>query len=124
MQEIQILPFIQDFIKKVSDGLLASSPTYSLTNRQKLWLSFCLTGILLTNTVCWARFERASYGNWLLPALSWMFRKSKINWELLLKTSIEVILEKYNIKEGTVSVTETDNIGKCEYVSSFEQLHL
>jgi len=108
MLEVQILPFVQDFIKKVSEGLLQSNSTYRLTKRQKLWLSFCLTGILLTNTVCWARFERASYGNWLLPALSWMFRNSKINWELLLKSSIEVILEKYNIKEGTLELDDTD----------------
>ena len=63
---------------------------------------------MLTNTVCWARFERVSYGNWLLPALSWMFRKSKINWEELLKSSVKVILMKYEIKEGTLELDDTD----------------
>jgi len=67
-----------------------------------------MTGILLTNTVCWARFERASFGTWLVGALSWMFRNSKIDWDKLLRQSIHVILEKYGITGGTLELDDTD----------------
>jgi hypothetical protein len=36
---------------------------------------------LVTNSVCWARFARASLGTYALAALSWMFRHAKIPWE-------------------------------------------
>ena len=62
MREVQILPFIKDYMRLLSESLAEHYPAYRLTNIQKLWLSFCLTGILLTNSVCWARFERASFG--------------------------------------------------------------
>jgi len=78
MKEVQILPFIRDFVELLTKSIQTEYPEFHLTRTQKLWLGFCLTGILLTNTVCWARFERASFGGWLEPALSWMFRRSKI----------------------------------------------
>ena len=37
--------------------------TAKLTALQKAWLGFCLTGILLTHSVCWAKFEHASLGD-------------------------------------------------------------
>jgi len=108
MKEVQILQFIRDFIDLLTESLSADYPDFYLTRIQKLWLSFCLTGILLTNTVCWARFERSSFGGWLEPALSWMFRRSKIDWNKLLKGSIRVILEKYDIKSGSLELDDTD----------------
>jgi hypothetical protein len=108
MKEAQILPFIREFMNLLSVSLSTHHPLSRLTKIQKLWLSFCLTGILLTNTVCWARFERASFGSWLMASLSWMFRQSRIDWDNLLKESIRVILEKYNIKSGTLELDDTD----------------
>ena len=108
MKEVQILPFIRDFIDFLTSSLQSEYPEFRLTRTQKLWLSFCLTGILLTNTVCWARFERASFGGWLEPALSWMFRRSKIDWSKLLKGSIKVILQKYGIESGSLELDDTD----------------
>jgi hypothetical protein len=29
---------------------------------QRAWLAFCVTAVLVTNSICWARFERASLG--------------------------------------------------------------
>ena len=57
-------------------------------------------GILLSNQVCWAAFERVGLGGYSQAALSWMFRRSKLLWSLLLHVSILLILNKYNIKEG------------------------
>lgn len=108
MKEVQILPFIRDFINLLTSSLKEEHRDFYLTKTQKLWISFCLTGILLTNTVCWARFERASLGGWLEPALSWMFRRSKIDWSKLLKGSITVILKKYGIESGSLELDDTE----------------
>ena len=108
MLRAQILPFIHDYLKLLSDSLAAHHPAYRLTKTQILWISFCLTGILLTNSICWARYERASFGSWLTGALSWMFRQSKIYWDKLFKESVLVILNKYGITEGTLELDDTD----------------
>ena len=66
-------------------------------------------GILLVNSVCWAKFERASLGGYSLSRLSWMFRKSKIAWSLVFIASVKHILKQHGIKEGVLVVDETDN---------------
>ena len=63
---------------------------------------------LVTNSICWARFQRAGVGRYSVAALSWMFRKSRIPWELLLQMSICAILRKYGITEGHLGIDDTD----------------
>jgi len=78
------LPFIRAFVEAMDEAIAAHSPGQRMAALQRAWLSFCLTAILVTNSICWARFERASLGTYSLAALSWMFRHSKIPWEHLL----------------------------------------
>ena len=106
--EAQILPFIKEYISLVSSSLQAINPSYRLTKTQEGWLSFCLTGILLTNTICWTKYEQASFGSKKVGALSWMFRNSKINWDLLFRQSILVILSYYGICSGSLQLDDTD----------------
>jgi len=58
MKNSQILPFIKNYVEFLSDELGRLHPEYRLTNIQKGWLNFCLTEILLTNSICWRRYER------------------------------------------------------------------
>src|SRR5262249_19824058 len=58
---------------------------------------------------CWARFARASLGNYGLAALSWMFRHSKIPWDPLLVASVRGILRHHGITSGSLVVDDTDN---------------
>ena len=75
---------------------------------QRCWLKFCLMGVLMTNSVCWARFERIGLGNYHLGALSWMFRKTKIPWEKLFQASVGHVLERHGIKEGVLDADDSD----------------
>ena len=75
---------------------------------QRGWLSFCLMAIMLTNTICWARFERAGLGRYSQAALSWMFRHAKLPWEKLFQMSVTVILRRQGIKGGILAVDDTD----------------
>ena len=102
------LPFISEFIEQLDQGIRECAPNRKLSKGQRWWLSFCLMGILLSGQVCWAEFERIGLGGYGLSALSWMFRHSKIPWELLLHIGIMVILEKYGISEGVLAGDDSD----------------
>jgi len=108
MRTSQILPFIKDYVELLSKEMKSLHVEYRMTNTQKLWLSFCLTGILLTNSICWRRYERMSLGSWLLGSLSWMFRQSKIDWDKLLKVSVKVILSKHGVSQGELEIDDTE----------------
>ncbi len=100
--------FIKQYIDELNNSLEQYQSGASLTFAQKTWLSFCLTGILMVNAVCWAKFERASIGGYKVAALSWMFRKGKISWDNLLIASVRHILKKYGITSGVLVLDESD----------------
>ncbi len=94
------LPFVEEFINELDQGLKIHQPELGLSRIQRGWLGFCLMGIILTNSVCWARFERASLGKYKMGALSWMFRKAKLPWEMMLQVGVEIVLRHHGIREG------------------------
>ena len=116
------LKFAKDFIDQLSEGLKAENPESKLSLKQRFFLSFCITAIILMSSVCWAEFERASLGRYTLGGLSWMFRVSHIRWDLLLKNSIKVILKKYGITEGVVVVDDSDN-PRSKNTTTISQVH-
>ena len=100
--------FIKNFVTDLDAALGKLKPTANLTSLQKIWLGFCLTGILLTNSVCWAKFERASLGERKIDALSWMFREAKVAWDYLLLASVTLVLKRHGITEGVLVLDESD----------------
>src|SRR6267378_183343 len=102
-------PFVRAFIEAVDTAIRASQPHYAMSATQRAWLAFCVTAVLVTNSICWARFERASLGTYSLAALSWMFRHSKIPWDALLVASVRVILRHYGLTCGSLVIDDTDN---------------
>ena len=71
------LPFVTAFVETLDAVMRDQHPGQGLSALQRTWLAFCVTAILVTNSICWARFARASLGNYALAALSWMFRHAK-----------------------------------------------
>jgi hypothetical protein len=102
-------PFVRAFIDAVDSAIRTQQPHHALSATQRAWLAFCVTAVLVTNSVCWARFERASLGMYSLAALSWMFRHSKIPWDQLLVASVRVILQHHGLTSGSLVVDDTDN---------------
>src|SRR3989441_7721220 len=102
-------PFVRVFVDAVDEAIRAQSPSHGMSAMQRTWLAFCVTAVLVTNSMCWARFERASLGTYALAALSWMFRHSKIPWDELLVASVRVILRHYGLTSGSLVVDDTDN---------------
>jgi hypothetical protein len=105
----QPLPFVKAFVEAIDEAIRAHHPfSPGLTTIQRSWLGLCLMGVLVTNSVCWARFERASLGRYSLAALSWMFRHAKLPWELLLQKSVQVVLRSHGITWGSLVVDDAD----------------
>jgi hypothetical protein len=105
----QPLPFVSAFVDEL-DGALNrhSEVSRGLSALQRRWLSFCLMAVMVTNSLCWARFERAGLGCYSQAALSWMFRHAKLPWEMLLQHSVGVILRRHGIDSGTLVMDDTD----------------
>ena len=105
----QPAPFVRTFVAAVDDAIRESHPSHTMSATQRAWLAFCVTAVLVTNSICWARFERASLGTYALAALSWMFRHSKMPWDKLLVASVRVILQHHGITSGNLVIDDTDN---------------
>jgi hypothetical protein len=105
----QPLPFVTTFIDAINAAIQEHRPgSRGLSRTQRWWLGICLMGIVVTNSVCWARFERATLGCYSLAALVWMFRHAKVPWELLLQMSVQVLLKRYGITAGVFVVDDSD----------------
>jgi hypothetical protein len=102
------LPFVTAFVETIDAVIRDQHPGQGLSALQRTWLAFCVTAILVTNSSCWARFERASLGTYSLAALAWMLRHAKIPWEHLLVASVRSILKAYGITGGTWVIDDTD----------------
>jgi hypothetical protein len=102
-------PFVRAFVDAVDAAIRTHQPQHALSGTQRTWLAFCLTAVLVMNSICWARFARASLGTYAMAALSWMFRHSKIPWDHLLVASVRVILRHHGITSGSLVVDDTDN---------------
>jgi hypothetical protein len=74
----QPAPFVRAFVDAVDEAIRAQSPSHGMSAMQRTWLAFCVTAILVTNSICWARFERASLGTYSLAASSLMTRTTRV----------------------------------------------
>ena len=101
-------PFVSAFVAAVDEAIRAHQPSCGMSAMQRAWLAFCVTAVLVTNSICWARFERASLGTYSLAALSWMFRHSKIPWDQLLVASVRVILRHHGLTSGSLVIDDTE----------------
>jgi hypothetical protein len=64
------LPFVKNYIEFIDEAIKTYCPDKGLTRIQKQWLSICIMAILVTNSVCWARFQRGNMGHSIIPESS------------------------------------------------------
>ena len=116
------LQFVQEYVSAINDSIKKQEPEKALSRIQAIWLSFVILGTLVTNAVCWKRMEKASLGQYNNAALSWMFRNSKIFWELLLVSSVRYLLCRYNINKGILVIDDSD-IERSKKTSKIAKTH-
>ena len=55
-------PFVSAFVAAVDDAIREYHPSHTRSATPRAWLAFWVTAVLVTNSMCWAHFERASRG--------------------------------------------------------------
>jgi hypothetical protein len=100
--------FIKSYLEEVNQSIKELNSEAQLTRRQKAWLGFCLTGMLLVNGINWAKFERAGLGKYKIGALSWVFRHAPIAWNTLFIASVKLLLKQCGITKGILVLDESD----------------
>jgi hypothetical protein len=99
-------PFVVDYVEKLSARLDHHPSGRGLTWGQKAWLSFCLMGIIVTESVCWQKFVRAGLGRYSEALLSSYFR-GPMSWGLRVSLSVRLVLESFGTWEGVLVVDDT-----------------
>jgi hypothetical protein len=94
---IRQLTFVTDFIHTLNASLAMIKPNATLTRAPKVGLSFLLMGMVMTETLNWAAFERRSVKKAKSNRLRWIFYRSKIAWQLPLTASIKQIIKHHGI---------------------------
>lgn len=102
------LPFVSVFVDELDRALKQIEPDAGLSRIRKEWIGFCLVAIIVTNSVCWRRFERASLGVRSAKSLSWMFRRTKGFWQFLLQASVRVMVARYGMTQGVLVVDDSE----------------
>lgn len=104
------LPFVRAYLEALDEQLRrVGGERGGLSRLQRHWLGFCLMGMMITESLCWARFERASAGGYSAGALTWMFRRAKLPWSGLLRMSLTVVLARYGIRQGALILDDVIN---------------
>lgn len=102
------LPFIREYVSAINESIKQQGSDKSLSRLQCCWLSFVILGLLVTNSLCWNRFEKFSIGRYSTAGLSWMFCRARIAWELILQASVIHLFSAYGIKSGVLVIDDSD----------------
>ena len=105
----EALPFATNYVSELTQEMRRRCPSTPLSRVQQSWISYCLTGLLLTNSLCWAAFERMGLGTYRIGALSWMFRHSKVAWSELIQASVALLLRLLDCKHCVLVLDDSDH---------------
>lgn len=98
-----------DFVKNIRKEIDERYGTKPFSNKAIDFICFCLTGILVTGTISWTKFELASAGLWKQKALSWFFHRSTfIPWSRMLSASAMLICKTFGVTEAVLVIDDFD----------------
>ncbi|HYX18670.1 MAG TPA: transposase [Nostoc sp.] len=98
---------VVDYVDLVNCQLLESGAR-GMSRIQRDWLSYCITGVIVTGSICWAKIDRASFSSRSARALSFIFCCAKIPWDMLFRVSMLALIRLYNIQSGTLVIDDTE----------------
>lgn len=102
------LSCVSNYVEALMLIMKEKKSSLALTNTQKIWLKFCLSMIILTNSINWDKFERFSLKAYKAKALGFIFHHAKINWSFLFICGIILLLKLYGVSKGHLIVDDTD----------------
>ncbi len=101
------LPHMIEYVDALNETLREKGHK-PLSKIQSSFLCFVLMGMLLTQSLCWARLERASGGRYQDGTLSKMFYHGLKCWEHLLTASALIVMRRFKITSGVLVLDDTD----------------
>ena len=101
------LPHIREYISVLNETLREKGHK-PLSRIQQGFLCFILMGMLLTQSLCWARLERASGGRYQDGALCKMFYHGLKCWDYLLVVSALIVMKRFKITSGVLVLDDSD----------------
>ena len=119
---IRVLPCATQFINHLDQALRQSPQAQRLTQRQRYFLAFVISAMILTQKLCWATMNRGSLGLYSSTALWWMFYRSEIVWHLLLRFSVLVIIDRYDLSEGNLLIDDAGRT-RCKRTKKIGKTH-
>ena len=102
------IDFVLLHISNINDIINIFSPERRLSSIQKYWVSFFLSMMIRTNTLCWAVFERACGKTACARTMSFILRNSKIPWAALLKCSTILLISQLSLTSGILVIDDTE----------------
>ena len=99
--------FVTKFVNSIHVSLQDNTDR-GLSKCQRCLLSFCVMAVIVTNSICWARFARACLGRYSPANLSRFFIHASICWENLLEASVRTVLREHGITGGVLVIDDTD----------------
>ena len=99
---------VKEFVGHLNHSLKQLKTGGQLTRLQMVWLSTVIVGVVMTERLCWALFDRRGFNTPGEEALRWMFCQAKISWHLLLQASVNHIIRAYGVKSGVLVIDDTD----------------
>ena len=105
---IRPLPIVNAYIDALSDSLKFIKPSAKLTRTQKAMLAFVIVGIIVTESLNWAAFERRSLGKVKPSNLRWFFYSAKVFWHQLLEASTRHVLRQYGVSSGVLAIDDSE----------------
>ena len=120
MPNLYKLPLMVSYIDNICNEYINSNlnngnKIHKISNKQRVWLIFCLSMMVLTNSINWDRFQRFSLASYKTKALSFMFHHSAIPFKLLFESGIKTIIRIYKITNGHIIVDDTDR-PRCKII--------
>ena len=100
--------FISEYVKSLNKQISLINSGAKLSKTQTSWLSFVLSSIIVSNTICWAVFERISNKKFKSINLLSIFRRAKMPWDKLMLASIKLIFKKYGLAKGVLLLDDSD----------------
>lgn len=100
--------FISEYVKSLNEQIGLINNGAKLSKTQTRWLGFVLSSIIVSNTICWAVFERISNRRFKSINLLGIFRRAKLPWDKLMLASIKLIIKKYKLTEGVILLDDSD----------------
>ena len=102
-------PCVRACVDAVDAVMRAPQPTHARSVTPRTWVALCLTAVLGTHAMGWARLARARLGTSALAARSWMCRHRQMPWAQLLGARVRGLLRHHGLPAGRLVSDDTAN---------------